>query len=102
VAPDNSGAVSAAQAFEEEILAAFCRDTGLKPEIARPFVKPFVDYLIAEYGGGRMYVPARSLTYRLEEIGKAFAESGDVDRVCQDFEISRATLYRLLGRKTKR
>lgn len=101
-APDSGdGTVSAAQAFEEEILAAFCRDTGLKADIARPLIRPLIEYLMSEYGGGELYVPARTSRYRVEEIGRAFAESGDVDAVCQTFGISRRTLYRILGSPTK-
>lgn len=96
--PDLLETLSAAQAFEDEILAAFCRETGMRPEIARPFIRPIAAYLMSEYGGSELYVPALTASVQKDEIGRAFASTGDVDFVCKKFGISRATLYRMLGK----
>jgi hypothetical protein len=101
VQPDGAETISAAQAFEEEILAAFCRDTGMKAEIARPLIRPLVEYLMSEYGGTELYVPALTARYKIDEIGQAFAATGDVEFVCQRYSISRRTLYRILGSAKK-
>jgi Mor family transcriptional regulator len=88
--------VSPMQALEDELVQAMMVDTGLQAAMARFMVAPIIRHLCSEYGGDRIYIPkAREIP--AADIVAAFNTSRDVQAVCTEFGISRATLYRLLG-----
>lgn len=87
--------------MEDELVDVLVRETGLKPAIAREFVRPIVAHLADAYGGARFYVPVVRRQYPLDEIRKTLDAAGCA-AVCERFSISRASMYRLLGTTSAR
>ena len=87
--------ISPLQELEDEMVQAMVTDTGMKPEMCRFMIRPIIRHLCSEYGGGRVYIP-KNREYSAGEVVAAFNLSNNVEQVCQDFGISRRTLYRLL------
>jgi hypothetical protein len=85
------------QALEDELTTALAADTGLRESMARLMVIPIVRYLVSEYAGDRIYIPTPGRNYPVAEIRAAFAASRDLTAVCQEYGISRRTLYRILS-----
>lgn len=88
--------VSPLQALEDEMVQAVVAETGLKESMARYMVAPIIRHLCSEYGGDRIYIPVRR-DYPVDEIRAAFERTRDVRAVCNEFGVSRRTLYRLLN-----
>lgn len=85
-------------ALEAEFVQVICEKTGLKPAFAQSIVGPLVRHLQRRYGGERLYIPSSSRGYTQEEVRDFFQQAArDVDKTCERFSISRATLYRVLG-----
>lgn len=82
-------------------MAALVRDTGMKPATARMYVIPIVRHLQSEYGGSRIYMPKPGSAFMVDEVRAAFQRTNDARAVCKQFQISKATLYRMVGKPKK-
>jgi len=91
-----------AQELFSELLAAVCRDTGLREELAMPYVISAFAYLQAVHGGRKLYIPAPERKYPADEIIALYEKTGDADHVCRKFNIGRTKLFSLVNRRKKK
>jgi Mor family transcriptional regulator len=91
-----------AQDLYAELLGAVCKDTGLREDLARPFVSSALAYLQATYGGRRIYIPAPERRYPELEIAAHYEFTRDVSGTCRKFSISRSKLFEIVGKPAKR
>lgn len=86
-----------AQELFSELLGAVCRDTGLREDLAMPFVTAAFAYLQATYGGQRVYWPAAERRHNVLQMRADLERGKTKAAICRDHNISRATLRRLLN-----
>lgn len=86
----------AAQDLYAELLGAVCKDTGLREDLARPFVASALSYLQATYGGRRIYIPAPERRYPELEIAAHYNLHRDVRLTCRKFNIGRTKLFEII------
>lgn len=79
------------QQLRDRILESFQRDIGISVGMAQPFV----DSVMRCFAGERPYFPAHPRKYPLLQMRAALAAGDPLAKVARDFEVSRATLYRL-------
>jgi hypothetical protein len=86
-----------AQELFADMLGAVCRDTGLREDLALPFVASAFSYLQSTYGGQRLYFPAQERRYDVLHIAKQLADGVSERKIARDNRMSRGALRRLIG-----
>lgn len=62
----------------------------------RPVVNAVVAYLLEEYPGQDLYIPAFRVGIKVDEIRADLREGKSMREICRRYRVSRATVYRLL------
>lgn len=83
------------EALREEIVRGIVDQLGVPEALAMPYADSILTYLQREYPGQRLYIPAPTRQYDVQEIADALGRGASIARVCREHGISRPTLYRL-------
>ena len=75
---------------------ALVEETGVPRDQALRYAAPMVGYLQREFGGREVWVPRLRRTYPVAEMRALLERTGSFDKVCNAYNVSRRTLYRLL------
>lgn len=83
------------EALRVELVRALVAEAGMREVVALPIADSLLAYLQREHGGERLYIPQPCRQYDVLQIEAALKRGWTVARVCREFSISRASLYRL-------
>lgn len=82
--------------------AEFCdilrAEVGMNEHFASPLAAAFLRGLCERMGGREVYIPSENRAERNAAIRNLF-NGTNIDKVCQQFGVSRATVYRVVNGK---
>lgn len=84
-------------AWHADLTLSISEGTGLREDIASKVAEATLRKLQERRGGRRSYIPTASNRDRHEAIRGAF-RGDNHEEVCRDHGVSRATLYRVIGK----
>ncbi len=90
----------AVERFHAELVDALHSRTGLRHELAAPFVDAIVAHLQERYSGEMIYIPGRVRAYQLDVMRREIMAGDSYRKVAKRHGLEHRKLYRLLPRKS--
>lgn len=85
-------------ALVDELSIAAAQRLKTDSDAIEPTVRAIVAYLVEEYPAQELYIPAQP-SNRDQQIIEALAKGRPIRNICRELDVSRATVYRIAGRR---